>query len=75
MVSDATIHIILILIVMAGWWAELLDVKGAFLHGVFEKGRKVYMEVPPSASRRTCVSRAILPVPPHNHEPCSDESG
>jgi hypothetical protein len=45
-VSDATIHIILILIVMAGWWAELLDVKGAFLHGVFEKGRKVYMEVP-----------------------------
>jgi hypothetical protein len=31
---------------MAGWYAELIDVKGAFLHGVFEKGRKVYMEVP-----------------------------
>jgi hypothetical protein len=45
-VTDATIHIILILIIMAGWWAELLDVKGAFLHGVFEKGHKVYMEIP-----------------------------
>ena len=45
-VSDATIHIVLILIVMAGWWAELLDVRGAFLHGVFEKGRMVDMEVP-----------------------------
>jgi hypothetical protein len=45
-VTDATIHIILILIIMAGWWAELLDVKGAFLHGIFEKGRKVYMEIP-----------------------------
>jgi hypothetical protein len=45
-VSGATIHIVLIMIIMAGWCAELLDVKGAFLHGTFEKGRKVYMEVP-----------------------------
>jgi hypothetical protein len=37
-VTDVTIHIILILIVMAGWWAELLDMKGAFLHGEFKKG-------------------------------------
>jgi hypothetical protein len=45
-VSDATIHIVLILLIMAGWYAELIDVKGAFLHDVFEKGQKVYMEVP-----------------------------
>jgi Reverse transcriptase (RNA-dependent DNA polymerase) len=45
-VSDATIHIVLILIIMAGWWAELLDVHGAFLHSIFEKGWKVYMEIP-----------------------------
>jgi hypothetical protein len=45
-VSDATIHIILILLIMAGWYAELFDMKGAFLHSVFEKGRKVSMEVP-----------------------------
>ena len=45
-VTDTTIHIVLIMIVMAGWWAELLDVKGAFLNGVFEKDRQVYMEIP-----------------------------
>jgi hypothetical protein len=45
-VTNATIHIILILIIMAGWWAELLDVKGAFLHGEFEDDHQVYMEVP-----------------------------
>jgi len=45
-VSQAMIHIVLILALMAGWWIELLDVKGAFLCGEFEKGRKVYMEVP-----------------------------
>jgi hypothetical protein len=32
---------------MAGWWAELLDVEGGILVAwSFEKGRKVYMEVP-----------------------------
>lgn len=45
-VSEATIMIVFILMVMAGWVAHVIDVKGAFLHGVFEKGRKVYMEVP-----------------------------
>jgi hypothetical protein len=40
-VTDATIHIVLILMIMAGWYAKLVNVKGAFLHGVFEKGWKV----------------------------------
>lgn len=31
---------------MATYWSELSDVKGAFLHGIFEKGKKIYMTVP-----------------------------
>ena len=45
-VNDITIKIIMILVIMSGWVAELLDVRGVFLHGEFEKGRKVYMKVP-----------------------------
>jgi hypothetical protein len=57
-VNDATIHIILILLIMAGWYVELINVKGAFLHGVFEIGCKVYMEVPQGFERfypKNCV--------------------
>jgi hypothetical protein len=31
---------------MAAWVGEILDVKGAFLHGGFDKGKNVYMKVP-----------------------------
>ncbi len=31
---------------MAGWYGELLDVKGAFLHGEFEEGEQLFMEIP-----------------------------
>ncbi len=31
---------------MAGWVGEILDAKGAFLHGDFEEGKNVYMGVP-----------------------------
>ena len=34
------------LLLMAGWTAYIVDVKGAFLHGDFEDGEKIYMEVP-----------------------------
>jgi len=44
--SEAAIHIVLILLIMAMWAAQLIDVNGAFLYGTFEKGRKVYMKVP-----------------------------
>jgi hypothetical protein len=49
--TGATIHIVLVLIIMAGWAAALLGVKGAFLHGAFEKNCKVYMEVPQGFER------------------------
>lgn len=29
----------IILVIIFGWWAELLDVKGCFLQGSFEEGR------------------------------------
>lgn len=50
-VTNATIHIILILVVMAGWWAKLLDMRGAFWHDIFEKGWKVDMEIPQGFER------------------------
>jgi hypothetical protein len=31
---------------MAKFLMEVLDVKGAFLHGEFEEGEKIYMEIP-----------------------------
>jgi hypothetical protein len=44
--SDTTIRIVLTLLLMAGWYGELLDVKGAFLHGEFEEGEQLFMEIP-----------------------------
>ena len=44
-VDDMTIRIVLILIIMASWTAQIVDVRGAFLHGVFEKDWKVYTRV------------------------------
>ena len=31
---------------MAGLHAKVLDIQGAFLHGIFEKGERLYMKVP-----------------------------
>ena len=45
-VNEASVFIILILIVMANMYAELNDVKGAFLNGHFSQGKKLYTEVP-----------------------------
>jgi hypothetical protein len=32
--------------IMAGWCGELLDIKGAFLHCNFDKGKNLFMGVP-----------------------------
>ena len=45
-VNDMTIRIVLILMVMARYCGELMDVRGAFLLGEFGKEEKLYMEVP-----------------------------
>ena len=45
-VAEITIMVILNLILIFGWYAEVLDVKGAFLTGDFLWGETIYMEVP-----------------------------
>ncbi len=44
--GNMTVMIVLILMIMAAWWAQLLDIKGAFLNGRFTEGEGVYMYVP-----------------------------
>ena len=45
-VNDMTIRIVFILMIMAKYVGELMDVRGAFLLGEFGKEEKLYMEVP-----------------------------
>jgi len=42
-VNDATIKIEFILMVMAKWYSEIVDVHGAFLHVEFENKKEVYI--------------------------------
>jgi hypothetical protein len=44
--NEVKICIVLILLIMVNWAGELVNMKGAFLHGNFEEGKNVYMEVP-----------------------------
>ena len=44
--NNVTVRLVLVLMLVAGWVAHIVDVKRAFLHGKFEKGEKVYMKVP-----------------------------
>ena len=46
MANEVIIRVVLTLMVMAGWHTEMLDVKGAFLHGEFENEEKVYIKIP-----------------------------
>lgn len=45
-VSFITIRVALILMLMARWSGEILDVRGAFLKGTFGNGETLYMHVP-----------------------------
>ena len=45
-VNDTTIHNSFALMLMMGGTGKLVDVKGAFLHGTFEDGEKIYLTVP-----------------------------
>jgi hypothetical protein len=40
-VNDVTIRLVMTIIVMAGMWAEIVDVKGAFLTATFEPGHTI----------------------------------
>jgi hypothetical protein len=58
--SDTTIRIVLTLLLMANWYGELLDVKGAFLHGIFEEGERLYMDVPEGFKKYYPVGVVLL---------------
>ena len=45
-VSEITIRICLVLMLMAGYYAEVIDVCGAFLLGTFDPQHKMWIEVP-----------------------------
>ena len=44
--NEVSIRVVLTLMVMGSWYAEILDVKGAFLHGEFEDEESIYMKKP-----------------------------
>lgn len=45
MANEIVIRMIMVLIVMANWWAELLDVQGAFLNGEMDEKIQCYLAV------------------------------
>jgi hypothetical protein len=44
--NEIVIRMIMVLIVMASWWAELLDVRGAFLTSEMDPENRCYLKVP-----------------------------
>jgi hypothetical protein len=44
--NDATIRIIMVLMIIFKWSVQLVDVKGVFLCGNFKDGEEIFMEVP-----------------------------
>ena len=46
MTNDATVRIVFVLMLMAGWSSYLLDINGAFLMGEFENNERIYTPVP-----------------------------
>jgi hypothetical protein len=50
-VSFITIRVALILMLMAKWSGEILDVRGAFLKGTFANGEILYMHIPQGMER------------------------
>lgn len=60
MVNEITICIVFTVMVMAGWYAEVVDVLGAFLHGKYDEGMTSLFQSedgrvwsPPAATART----------------------
>jgi hypothetical protein len=45
---------------MASWYGELIDVNGAFLHGDFEEGKTLHMEVPEGFEKYYPVGFVLL---------------
>ena len=50
-VNDMTIRIVLTIMLMANWFAYMIDHVGAFLHRAFEPGETLYIKVPKGMER------------------------
>jgi hypothetical protein len=52
--------------VMADMIAHVVDVKGAFLHGEFDDGKKIHMKIPKGVRKifpgGECLITVIMPV-------------
>jgi hypothetical protein len=59
-VNDTTFHIVLILMLMAAWNAHILDVKRAFLNGLFGEGEEIYMKVPEGFEKHYASNVVLL---------------
>ncbi len=45
--NASTIRIVIILLmIMADWQGQIVDIKSVFLHGEFKDGKVIYMKVP-----------------------------
>ena len=44
--NNVTVRLVLVWVLLADYVAHIVDVKGVFLHGKFEKGEKVHMKIP-----------------------------
>ena len=58
--NDATIRITMVLMLLATWSAQIVDVKGAFLHGNLDDDEKIYMEIPEEFEDKYCVNCVLL---------------
>ena len=44
--NDVSIRVMFVIMLMLSWYAYILDVNGAFLHGRFRNGEVIYSEIP-----------------------------
>jgi hypothetical protein len=44
--NGMTMKLVLTLMLASGGIAHVVDVKGAFLHGIFNNGEKIYIKIP-----------------------------
>ncbi len=57
--NAGTIQIVLIPMIMANWQGQVVDIKGAFLHGDFEDDKVIYMKVP-HGFEKFCLDDVVL---------------
>ena len=63
--NDVTIRVLLVIMLMTNFMANIMDVKGAFLLGRFEKGEELFMEIPQGFEKyfsKNEVIKLLVPI-------------